>query len=256
MGQAQGGVGNYLGLKDVSISMTKTLILFCTVMLAATGLAATPPPSEVVVLCTLHQMHEQTVFYSYADLSAAIEKLRPDVLALELSESDLKDRVEQKTKREYQNSVYPLLRRHPWITVAMEPADPRRSELIGLLRQSEESLQKSSPQKDEAFDTYTDTVFKYLLSEWHSAADVNSSWTDRVLAVKHQFQDAVYGPKEAEGWEGWNQNFLQQILGAAGQNPGKRIVVIVGVEHGYWLREHLRGQARVELGDTESLLRR
>jgi hypothetical protein len=236
--------------------MTKLMFGFWVFFLQTTaGSAVTPPPSEVIVLCTLHQMHEQTSYYSYADLSAAIEKLRPDVLALELSEADLKDKVEQKTKREYQNSVYPRLRRHPWITVAMEPSDPRRSELIGLLRQSEQSLSQSAPQKDEAFDTYTDTVFKYLLSEWHSAADVNSSWTDRILALKHQYQDAVYGPKEQEGWEGWNQYFLQQILDAAKQNPGKRIVVIVGVEHGYWLRGHLREQGGVELGDTEELLR-
>ena len=235
--------------------MTKTLALFCTITLAATGLAAAPPPSEVVVLCTLHQMHEQTAFYSYSELSNDIERLQPDILAVELTGQDLKEKSDQITKREYQNSVYPLLRKHAWATLALEPSDPSRSELIGLLRQSEESLQKSSPQKDEAFDAYTDTVFKYLLSEWHSPADVNASWTDRVLAVKHQFQDAVYGPKEAEGWEGWNQHFLQQILGAAKQNPGKRIVVIVGVEHGYWLRGHLRDQAGVELRDTESLLR-
>jgi len=61
-------------------------------------------------------------------------------------------------------------------------------------------------------------------------------------------------PQEEQGWEGWNQYFLQQIIRAAKQNPGKRIVVIVGVEHGYWLREHLRKQDGVKLLDTvESL---
>jgi hypothetical protein len=234
----------------------KTLVLLWALTLAAAGHAGTTPASEVVVVCALHQMHEKAAFYSYADLSVAIERLQPDILAVELTEGDLKHKVEQKNKREYQNSVYPLLRRHSWIAVPLEPSEPRRSELIGFMRQAEESLRQSAPQKDEEFDTYTDALFKYLFSEWHSAADVNASWTDRLFAVKHQFQSAVYGPKEDAGWEGWNQHFLQQILGAAKQNPGKRIVVIVGVEHGYWLRGHLRGQAGVELRDTADLLDR
>ena len=178
-------------------------------------------------------MHEQAPFYTYADLRAAIEQLHADVLAVEPTPTDLKDKVEQKNKREYQNSVYPLLRRHNWATVALEPEGPRRTELIGLLRAAEESLEKTAPQKDQAFDTYNDTLFKNLLSEWHSAADLNASWTDRLFAVKHSFQHGLYGAQEEQGWEGWNQYFLQQIVTAAKQNPGKRIVVIVGVEHGY-----------------------
>jgi len=62
--------------------------------------------------------------------------------------------------------------------------------LIGLLRGAEQELQKTWAQKDEAFDSYNDTLFKYLLSEWHSAADVNASWTDR-FAVKHSFQQSL-----------------------------------------------------------------
>ncbi len=236
--------------------MMKTLLLFSVLTLGTLAYGTPPPSSDVVVLCALHQLHEQAPFYTYADLSAAVEKLHPDVLAVELTPEDLKDRVEQKNKREYQNSVYPLLRRHNWATVALEPEGPRRTELIGLLRGAEQELQKTAPQKDEAFDTYNDTLFKYLLSEWHSGVDVNASWTDRLFAVKHSFQHSLYGLQEEQGWEGWNQYFLQQIVTASKQNPGKRIVVIVGVEHGYWLREHLRKQGEVKVLDTEDLLRR
>ena len=218
--------------------------------------AADPPAPEVVVLCALHQLHEQVPFYTYADLSGTVEQLHPDVLAVELTSADLKEKVEQKNKREYQNSVYPLLRQHNWGTIALEPEGPRRAELIGLLRGAEQELQKTSPQKDEAFDSYNDALMKYLLSEWHSAADVNASWTDRLFAVKHSFQHALYGSQEEQGWEGWNQYFLQQIVSAAKQNPGKRIVIIVGVEHGYWLRGHLRKQGGLKLLETEELLRR
>ena len=235
----------------------KPLAKLLVFLLISAALAyAAPQPAEVVILCALHQMHEQAPFYSYADLTAAIEKLHPDVLAVELTPTDLKGRVEQKNKREYQNSVYPLLQKHAWPTVALEPEGPRRSELIGFLRQAEESLQKTSPQKDEAFDTYTEKLFQYLLAQWHSPADVNSSWTDRLFAVKHEFQSALYGQQESDGWQGWNHYFLDQIVRAASENPGRRIVVIVGVEHGYWLREHLQKQNGIALLDTAALIQR
>jgi hypothetical protein len=63
----------------------KPLAIFFLLALAASARAAAPPPTEVVIVCALHQLHEQTSFYSYADLSAAIERLQPDVLAVELS---------------------------------------------------------------------------------------------------------------------------------------------------------------------------
>jgi hypothetical protein len=217
---------------------------------------AAPQPAEVVVLCALHQLHEEVSYYHYADLSIAIERLRPDVLAVELTPTDLKNKVEQKNKREYQNSVYPLLQKHPWPVVALEPEGSRRLELIGLIRDAEESLQKNSPEKSDVFGTYTEKLFQYLFSQWHAPADVNAPWTDRLFAVKHEFQNALYGPKEAEGWEGWNRYFLEQIVATAAQHPGSRIVVIVGVEHGYWLREHLQKQHGIKLLDTAALLQR
>src|SRR5689334_20822180 len=64
--------------------------------------------TEVIVLSTLHQFHEQSKFYSFAALSQLIEKLRPDVLAVELTPADLASRKEQKVKQEYRRSVFPL----------------------------------------------------------------------------------------------------------------------------------------------------
>ena len=85
---------------------------------------------------------------------------------------------------------------------------------------------------------------------------MNSVWTDDLFAVKHAFQEKLYGPKEVEGWEGWNQHFLERIMEAVKANPGKRIVVTVGAEHGYWLRGRLRRESGVKLVDTAEVLGR
>jgi hypothetical protein len=211
-------------------------------------------PTEVVVLCTLHQFHEEVPGYSYADLKTAIERLQPDVLAVELTPSDLTARAAQKIKREYQNAVYPVLAQNKWEAVAMEPEGALSKKLIAAIREAEGSLERESPQKAETAQLYSDTLFSYLRSRWHSAEDVNSVWTDDLFAVKHAFQEKLYGAKEVEGWEGWNQHFLERIMEAVKANRGKRIVVTVGAEHGYWLREHLRKEQGVKLLDTARLL--
>ncbi len=188
--------------------------------------------TEVVVLCTLHQFHEEVPGYSYADLKAAIERLRPEVLAVELTPSDLEARKPQKIKREYQEAVYPLLEEHKWKALAIEPEGELSRKLIAAIREGESALGRDFPQKEETAQLYSDTLFDHLRGRWHSAADVNSVWTDELFAVKHAFQEKLYGAKEVEGWEGWNQHFLERIMDAVKANRGKRIVVTVGAEHG------------------------
>ncbi len=242
---------------------------FCIVVLFVQGLlpnalgqlspgkpTSTPraPETQVVVVCTLHQFHEEAPGYSYSDLKDAIERLHPDVLAVELTPTDLAARTTQKIKREYQNAVYPLLLQHNWKAVAMEPEGELSRKLIAMIREAEGSFEGEFPQKSEVAELYSDTLFSYLRAHWHSAADVNSRWTDDAYAVKHAFQEKLYGPREVEAWEGWNQHFLERIMEAARANPGARIVVTVGAEHGYWLREHLRQEQGVKLLDTPTAL--
>jgi hypothetical protein len=224
-------------------------------LLVGLPLSAADRPAEVVVLCTLHQMHEEVSSYSYAALSDAIVRLQPTVLMVELTPSDLAGRAEQKNKREYQNSVYPLLQQHKWTAVAMEPEGPQRAELLGRVREAEERLAREAPQKLEAFQFYVESLFSYLQPRWRSPADANAPWTDDQFAVKHAFQNKLFGPKEEEGWEGWNHYFLDRITVTAKVNPGSRVVVLVGVEHCYWLRAHLRNAPGTTLLDTASLLR-
>lgn len=136
----------------------------------------------------------------------------------------------------------------------MEPEGELSRKLIATIREGEGSFEREFPQKAETAELYSDTLFSYLRARWHSAADVNSRWTDDAYAVKHAFQEKLYGSKEVEGWEGWNEHFLDRIMEAAKANPGKRIIVTVGAEHGYWLREHLRQEQGVKLLDTATAL--
>lgn len=190
--------------------------------------------SEVVVLATLHQFHETHKGYSFAQLSEIIEKIDPDILAVELTPDALKNRTVQKTKIEYQRTVFPLIDEHGYKAIPLEPPQPEYSRFIELLTESNKEVREKHPEKLEAFSVYSNQLYAYLFDKWTSPAAVNSPETDAMFEVKHRFQNALFGEKELTVWNGWNSFFLDQIIKTAKLSPGKRILVLVGVEHAYW----------------------
>lgn len=208
---------------------------------------------EVFILSTLHQFHAQSKFYSFEKLSEIVEKFNPDLIAVELTRKDLETRKEQKTKQEYQKSIFPLAGKYK--LVPLEPAEPKFSELVNFIISANKELNEKSPEKAEAFSVYSDALYDYLFKKWDSPLSVNSGETDALFEVKHKFQETLFGEKEEKGWEGWNQHFLDVILETAKENPGKKILVTVGVEHGYWLRKHLKESAAVKLLKPEDVLK-
>ncbi|MBT2144833.1 MULTISPECIES: hypothetical protein [unclassified Rhodanobacter] len=234
--------------------MCRRFLLVLVMALPALVTAKTPP-AQVAVLATLHQLHATTPAYSFETLGQAIERLRPDVLCVELQPADLQQRPAEATKQEYPRVVYPLIDRHHYRVYAMEPAEPTYSDILKPYIQAGHDFSVGEPEQAEAFSRYSDGAYIGLQTYWTSPARVNDAVTDSVLRAKHELQQAMVGDGERIGWERWNRQFLGVILQAAKENPGKRIVVIVGAEHGYWLRGHLAQAVGVQLLDTAELLR-
>lgn len=211
-------------------------------------------PAKVFVLSTLHNFHSGNEYYSFETLSKIVKSLRPDIICVELSKADLDSRRTQKIKQEYQLSIFPLADKYNYSLVPLEPSEPKFSELVDLVRRSETELKSNSPEKAEAFSEYSDSLYDYLFSSWNSPYSVNSRQTDALFEVKHRFQDKLFGPLQAQGWEGWNQHFMEVIRNSAAENPGTRIVVLVGVEHAYWIRNQLRSESGTRLIESDRAL--
>lgn len=200
--------------------------------------------STVVLLPTLHQFHSAARNYGFGVLRQIIEGLRPDILAVELTEADVLGRQPQRYKMEYQKCVYPYLDQHDIPVVALEPVEPPFSEWVKQLEDAENALKESSPQRYEEFQNYALDLFSQLLQSWDSPAAVDSDRTDRMLEEKHARQGRLFGSRYQDAWDRRNEYIAQSIGETANANPGKRIVALVGVEHNYWLRPWLAEMAR------------
>ncbi len=229
-------------------------LFLCLALIAQASQAAEPPPAEVVVLATLHQLHDEIPGYPPRALSRAIETLAPDVLCVEVRADHLLARMPEKTKLEYPAVIYPLIDRHHYRVYALEPSEPTFSALVRPYLAANQAFAESAPARAEALASYNKGVYAGLRAYWTSPGRVNDAVTDAVLRGKHALQQAMIGPGERAGWQAWNQHFLEVVTQAAAENPGKRIVVTVGAEHGYWLRAHLARSPGLRLLDTAKLL--
>jgi hypothetical protein len=230
----------------------------CALFIAMAGVVraggADSRPAEVVVLATLHQMHAQVPGYSFDRLREVLEQLHPDVLCLEVRADKLAAHAPESTKQEYPKVIYPLLARGHYAVVAMEPSEPEYSAILRPYVQANTSVQTAGAAAVAALGAYSDATYAALKTHWRDAAAVNDATTDDMLRAKHAFQQAAIGAGEREGWERWNRHFLAVITQVAAEHPGQRIVVTVGVEHGYWLRGHLAAVPGIRLLDTAALL--
>ena len=203
-----------------------------------------PKKATVVLLPTLHQFHAVARTYGFRTLRQIIEELRPDVLALELTQADVERRQPQRSRMEYQKCVYPYLDLHELSLIALEPGEPLFSQLVRQLDDAKKALKQASPERHAEFQDYALDLFSELVQSWDSPAAVDSPGTDQVLADKHARQGRLYGSRYQDARFRWNEHFAQTIGSAAGAHPGKRIVALVGVEHVHLLRPRLEELAR------------
>lgn len=208
---------------------------------------------SVLVLSTLHEYHAQVPCYSFAALAAILERLAPDLVMLEVADEDLQLRRDERIKREYPEVVYPLLARGVLAQArAMEPSGSVRAALIARIRAAAAAFE-NTPEGA----AYQESVLRWLrelMSSWRSPADANSRATDDAVAAKKAGQNSLYPPDYSRCWDEWNEHFLARIVEAVHASRPALAVVLVGLEHSYWLRPRLAGRSDMTLLDAATTL--
>ncbi len=112
------------------------------------------------------------------------------------------------------------------------------------MRENSKKIRSEQPHAVAAFDKFL-VLFYVRFSDQtlSSVADLATPAFDDMVRLKHDFQIEVFGDAEKQAWNGWNDHFLQTIAEVNRQNHGKRIVVVVGAEHHYWLKQALLNDA-------------
>jgi hypothetical protein len=231
------------------------LSFVCFISAIPAALSPVKDKSEVFVLATLYSRHKTTPVYDLAALKKIVQAINPDVFVLDVTPAELKTRQVWPSKIEYPGAVFPLVDSSRHFAYAAEPPEPMFTEIVSSVKEVHKKFRASRPDAARALDDMTSNLFEALKASWQTPADVNGSITDKALEGKRVLEDKLRGPEDVENGRRWTQHIIDVTLQAAKEHPGKRILVLNGIENCYVVREGLRRHAGVTVVDIEQWLR-
>jgi len=238
--------------------------------------ATEPARSRGTELIVLGTVHAPTTKYSRAALEQILAQLRPDVLLLELDESFFDATAELRAEfRDVAMESTVAVALHKSSGVALRPYDitgrnqffaehdyfAREARLYAALSK----LDKSGELSSVAHETYHAMLALGGIRDAFMADRpdvINSAACDAAIARKHEYafkgvarivestpslaEFREFTKLADEFWVRRNDAMVANILKAAKDFPGKRIVVLCGLEHRGYLRTKLSARANGE----------
>lgn len=182
--------------------------------------------TRVAVLGTLAEFHCEPIPYDLAALVRLVTDLGPDLLCVDMTSEQWQRRDFGGLPPEYRDALLPLAHQTDIVVVPIagrnppqEPAAPGwRGKIIALLRQWLAYLQRTAPGPDAingGVRHFLANVFYYL--------SVSLAGRDARRAVRSH-----------------TDHLIQKVLELVQHDPGRRVLVVVNVQHCHHIRPALR----------------
>lgn len=216
---------------------------------------ATAFSQKVYVIPALHSLHKTNEKYTYEHLKGIIEKVKPDVIAVEIRSEDIASDTSYLKK----NYPYEMWMMRYWFpTISIEGFDWLGTELEGKAiperyweQQSHIKVLQRKLQADSVYTRklrgcaiYTDERMKILSN--NSLKDILQS--NESIYIKEyynclnlQLQNSDY-EELPKFYDLRNQKMQERVSELVNRHAGKTIIVITGADHYPYFVEHLRKQ--------------
>jgi hypothetical protein len=224
-------------------------------LLVASLVLATAFTQKVYIIPTLHSLHKTNDQYTYEHLKAIIQKVKPDVIAVEIRSEDLASDTGYLKK----NYPYEMWMMRYWFpSTAIEGFDWLGAELEGKaiperywehqsrIRVLQRKLQADSiyTRKLKACDVYTEERMKTLQSSsLKGILQSNESIfiKEYYNCLGQQLRNSNY-EELPKFYELRNQKLQERLSTIVKRHAGKTIAVITGADHYPYFVEYLRMQ--------------
>lgn len=235
---------------------SRRLLLALLTCAAAAPLAAAERSSEVFVMATLYARHRQVPSYDLATLRRILEAVRPEVLVLDVTPTELRTRKVWPGKVEYVDVIFPYLDATGISAYGSEPDEALFKQLTGSAGQTYQAFKARNPAGAQALDALRQATYQALAASWKTAADVNSIKTDRLVAALRELEEGLVGENVADVQQQWDRHHAARLRDAVQAHPGKRVLMLVGIESRYRVLQQLRSTGGVQPVESEAWLRR
>lgn len=246
-------------MHNFSDAGTRRLVLALLTTVAAAPLdvlaAGTRKKSEVFVVSTLYARHKRVPVYGLPVLRRVIEAVKPEVLVLDVTPTELRTRKVWPGKVEYTELIFPYLDDSGVVAYGSEPDEALFKQLTGSAGETYKAFNDGNPEGAKALDTLKGATYQALASGWASAADVNSARTDRLVAAMREIEEGLVGENVARVQAHWDGHHADRLLDVTRAHPGQRVLMLVGIESRYRVLQALQAADGIELVNMEAWLR-
>lgn len=233
----------------------RTAFAFAAFLVTLAAPAADEARSRVFIVGSLYQRHENVAAYDLAALQRVLDAIRPDVLVLDVSPTELKQQKVWPGKVEYTKVIFPYMNTQGLKAYAGEPDEPLFSRISGSVGKARKQMAQNDPSRAQAMEQYRKATYAALTAYWKGPAEVHDGDTEQMIAGLKSYEAALVGPVEREGSHAWDAYAAAMTRKAVREHPGKRVLQITGIENLPRVRAELRQADDIELVDMAAWLR-
>lgn len=206
--------------------------------------------TDVYVLASLYRRHDEIRSYDLAALRRTVLAVQPDVLIVDCTPREVRERTVSPSKIEYPGVIFPLADARRWPMYAAEPDEPLFSEIVERGTSARSTAAATQPAAVAALKAYESGMYAVLAQHWQSPAAVHDDVTIAVVEGLTALEARYYGDAQIR----WDRHWTDVILQAVDENPGKRLLAIAGVKNRPRIIRGLREDPRVNLIDMPAWL--
>ncbi|MBK0403740.1 hypothetical protein I5M27_12135 [Adhaeribacter sp. BT258] len=205
-------------------------------------------PAEVQVLATVHKFHLSNPNYPYAKVTQQIQKFGPDIIAIEIRPEDLQEDTTY-LKQFYPLEMRQVLKDFPrekvrgldWYGEEMRgkkmPADVFKNEQteLGKIKKLEREMNRDSLLQPRLIPLAELSKQQVELAKTASPAILNNGQYDDITRTFYEVLDEAVKGTRYETYTQFNRRrdeiITENIVKLVQNNPGKRILVLLGANH-------------------------
>ncbi len=195
----------------------------------------------VFVLGGIHQSHENAKYYTYERMGEIYQQLKPDILCVETQQKHVDDKSFTGTPFDFKKFMIPL-------------AKVDKIPIYGIDWWDNEKGMKWQELQQKAFsDTTLISEIKFiggmfsLFNEYFENKDfedINSQYITNLWKTKSEFKYHILSQNSqykfiVEFENERNNHIVENIQKIVRENPNKKILVAIGIDHKYYIEEKL-----------------
>jgi hypothetical protein len=203
----------------------------------------TKPVCEVVVIGTQHFISDMPEGFTPGHLRALLTKINPDVVAVEAPVNV--DRVWDWAPFELAHVTHPFAQEQGWKVEPVGWNEPAYGQQIGMMIQSFDAKEQTTHQKLEL-------KFQRKLNQ-PTMATCEGMNSEPYVKPWRDYHAALHRMNGGDTpWETLNSKIVENLKTVCAANPGKRVAVVFGAAHAYYLKDALAKADGVKVVEATS----